>query len=104
MAGMLLCDASTCFYLLLVGLLFVAALFTPRNGHSPACVDVRAVGRLPTRLHRLEERVSSRLTGPDFGRARDPGSGAFALEVYARQFGEAIKSIRLGGQGFRGAS
>jgi hypothetical protein len=102
MMRMISFDAFTCFYSLLVGLLFVATLCTRRHGRSLTCVDVRGVGRLPAQLHRIENRVPIRLTGPNSGRTRVRGLDTSGLEVYARQFEEAIESIRLRSMGFRG--
>jgi hypothetical protein len=102
MVRMMSRDAFTYFYLLLFGLVFVAALCTRRKGRSPTCVDVRGVGRLPARLDRIENRVSVRLTGPISGRTRVPGLDTSGLDVYAREFEEAIERIRLRSMGFRG--
>ncbi len=95
MATMIACDAFTCFYLLLVGLLFVAAMCTRRDGRSPACVDVRGIGRLPDRLYRTEDGLSQGLTGHDPDGTSIKGLYNPVLDVYARQFEEAIERIRL---------
>jgi hypothetical protein len=87
-------DPFTYFFLLLVGLLLVAALCTDRNRGSPPRVDVRGVGRLPARLSRVESRVPLRLSGLLPGHTRDGGIDTPGLEVYARQFEAAIECIR----------
>ena len=95
MVRMISFDAFTCFYSLLVGLLFVATLCTRRHGRSLTCVDVRGVCRLPTRPHRVEDGLPQGLMGRNPGRTRSKGLDASVLEVYARQFEEAIERIRL---------
>jgi hypothetical protein len=101
MARMISCDAFTYFYLLLFGLVFVAALCIRRDGRAPTCVDVRGVGRLPARLCRIENGSSVRLTRLNSGRTRVRGLDNSALGAYARQFEEAIESIRLSSMGSR---
>lgn len=102
MATMISCDASAWFYLLLFGLLFAAAMATRHGGRSPTRVDVRGVGRLPARLYRIEDGPPQGLTGHDSGRMPLKGSYAAVLEVYGRQFEEAIERIRLDTMGSRG--
>jgi hypothetical protein len=98
------CEAFAWFYLLSVGLLFVAALLTRGNGRSPTGVALRGVGRLPACPDRIANRVPGRLTqpGPCCGRTGVRESDIPGLEGYARQFEEAIAKIRLGQQGFPG--
>ena len=91
------CDAFTWFYLLSVGLIFVAARLTCGNSRSHTGVALRGVGRLPVWPDRIANRVPGRLTqtGPRCGRtgAREPDIPG--LEGYARQFEEAIEKISL---------
>lgn len=92
MATMIWCDAFTCFYVLLVGLVFVAAMCTRRGARFPTRVDVRGVGHLPARPYRIEDKLSQGSTSHD--RAPTPIKGLYAsvLEVYARQFEEANRA------------
>src|SRR5438105_4766355 len=101
MATMIASDPFLCFYLLLFGLVFVAALCTGRGGRSPTRVDVRGVGRLPAWLCRIEGGLPQGLTGHNSGPTPIEGSYASGLEVYARQFEEAIERIRLSTMGSR---
>jgi len=95
MATIIASDPFIGFYLLLFGLVLVAALCTGRGGPSPICVDVRGGSRLPARLGRIEEDFLWKLTRHSSGRTPMKGSYASGLEVYARQFDEAIERIRL---------
>jgi hypothetical protein len=95
MATTILCDAFTWFYLLLFASLFVAALCTRRDGRSPTRLDVRDIGGLPAWLCRIEDGLPRDLTGRDSDRTPIKGLYASELEVYARQFQEAIERIRL---------
>jgi hypothetical protein len=101
MATTIASDPFTCFYLLLFGLVIVAALCTGRGGRSARRVDVRGVSRLPAWLGRIEDDLLWELTGHNSGRTPIQGSYASGLEVYARQFEEAIERIRLGTMGSR---
>ena len=100
MVRMIASDPFPYFYLLLVALLFVAAKCTGRNGRSPPCVDMQGVRRQPAGFSRFEHRVPIRLTGPNSGRTSIGGLVSSRLEVYARQFEEAIENIRLKSMGF----
>jgi hypothetical protein len=100
MVRMIVSDPFPYFYLLLVGLFFVAAKCTGRNGRSPPCVAMQDVHRQPAGLSRFEPRVPVPLTEPNSGRTRIGGFDTSRLEVYARQFEEAIENIRLKSMGF----
>ena len=106
------CDAFTCFLLLSVGLVLVAARLTRGNGRPPNGAIERignglrssatsgGNGCFPTGFI---ERGVGRLTetGPGCGRQGVRESGIPGLEEYARQFEEAIEKIRLRQQRFR---
>src|SRR5947209_9807282 len=101
MATTILCDPVTRFYLLLVASLFVAALWTRRDGRSPTRLDVRDIGRLPAHLYRIGDNFPRGLTGHHPGRTPIKGPYASVLEEYARQFEEAVERIRLSAKGSR---
>jgi hypothetical protein len=103
MAWTISCDAFIWSYLLSVGLLFVAALWTRGDDRSPTDVVERGVDRLPARPDRIADRVLGRLTetGPGCGHTRGWESDVSGLEAYARHFEEAIEKIRLRRQDFR---
>ena len=95
MATLITFDAYTCVYLLLFGLMLLAALCVRGGGHSPTSVDVRGVGSWSARLSRIEERLPQGLTGHDFGRPHLKGLHASVLDVYPRQSEEAIKRAQF---------
>jgi RND family efflux transporter MFP subunit len=97
------CEAFAWFYLLAVGLIFVAARLTRGNSRSATGVALRGVARLPAWPDRIANRVAGRLTqtGPRCGRTGVRESDIPGLDGYARQFEEAIEKIRLRHQGIR---
>ena len=95
MATLIWCDAFTCLYFLLYGLMFVGVLCTRRGGRSPTRVAMRDVGRLPARFYGIEDGLTQGLTRHNSGRMPIKGLYASVLEVYARRFEEAIERIRL---------